>query len=350
MRPTTHRSRARFFPSPSPTAVVTSLGGFEPGEAGGVEDQGALQLGDACFEVFGTALREHEGFFQALKRLAHAQTLPYPARMVRRCTRTAARSRALVPIVVLGAFHAAAAGERVRGEPAPGAFALHEHWWPGARTDTNTTEITTLDMPREPNRDEITRESDSEARWPGGDDAWADPPHGGETGPLETAARPKFGLAGQRWWTVSAGAGWDFDETVAVNALSVSWGNFLDDDFEWVVEGGAWGFSQPGDDALGGSLSTVFRWHAWNTDRWSAYFDLGIGLGLHSEPVPEGGTRYDFMPRAGVGLTRRIDDAGTRLVVGLRWQHWSNAHLEGDEDNPPLDTAAMYFGVMWQGR
>jgi hypothetical protein len=185
------------------------------------------------------------------------------------------------------------------------------------------------------------------------DDGWLQP--GAPEAALDAEGssgevRPAFGQAGQTWWTLSAGAGWDFDETVAINALLVSWSNFLDDDFEWLVEGGLWGFSQPGDDAFGGSLSTIFRWHAWNNDRWSAYLDIGIGLGLHSEPVPEDGTRYDFMPRAGVGLTRLLDDSGTRLQVGLRWQHWSNAHLEGDEDNPPLDTAALYFGVMWQGR
>ncbi len=190
----------------------------------------------------------------------------------------------------------------------------------------------------------LTLRRDDWSRQPGAPEAALDAE--GSSGEV----RPAFGQAGQTWWTLSAGAGWDFDETIAINALSVSWSNFLDDDFEWLIEGGLWGFSQPGDDAFGGSLSTIFRWHAWNNDRWSAYLDIGIGLGLHSEPVPEDGTRYDFMPRAGVGLTRLLDDSGTRLQVGLRWQHWSNAHLEGDEDNPPLDTAALYFGVMWQGR
>ena len=65
------------------------------------------------------------------------------------------------------------------------------------------------------------------------------------------------------------------------------------------------------------------------------------------DDVPPDGTSINFTPRAGMGVTRALDDSGTRLMVGVRWAHISNARIEGDGENPSRDSVMGYVGVIW---
>jgi hypothetical protein len=47
-----------------------------------------------------------------------------------------------------------------------------------------------------------------------------------------------------------------------------------------------------------------------------------------------------------VGFTRRLGDCDARLMVGLRWAHFSKARVNGDDNNPARDDVMLYAGVI----
>jgi len=171
----------------------------------------------------------------------------------------------------------------------------------------------------------------------------------------ESAAVPVWGAADSTWWTIGLGVANDFDEATDVELFG-SFSYFLAKDVEFAAEVGGWYFNQPGDDAAGLSASMVFRWHFVNNQTWSVFADIGIGVLGSTDDVPaeevingrtETGSSFNLLPRVGVGFTRALDDAGTRLLVGLRWHHISNARIFGDDENPGRDAPMLYAGVVF---
>ncbi len=157
------------------------------------------------------------------------------------------------------------------------------------------------------------------------------------------AARP-FGAQGTRWAVFGAGVAIDGDDSTDLGGFAqMTW--FIVDDVELGGEAGVWHFQQRGEDAAGGSLSALIRWHFVNEGRLSLFVDGGIGMLGATDDVPEGGTELNFMPRAGVGATWRPWDGEMRLLLGLRWHHISNARSSGAEDNPSRDGAMLYVGL-----
>lgn len=162
-------------------------------------------------------------------------------------------------------------------------------------------------------------------------------------------ARPasQFGKAGS-WW-LSTGSGAAFagrDNNVGYNAF-VGFSAFLVDDVELNLELAGWYFDQQGDDAGAGNFNLVFKWHFLDEGDWSLFVDAGAGVILSTDEVPPGGTGFNFTPRAGLGATFRLGDSPNRLLIGARWQHISNARIEGDDSNPGRDSAMVYAGVMF---
>lgn len=164
---------------------------------------------------------------------------------------------------------------------------------------------------------------------------------------LSTAGpRLRFGQPGYRSWTIGTGWAPDFEGSLDANLhASLNW--FLIQDVEFSLEGAAWHFNQPGDNEGGGSLSIVFRWHFLNKESWSLFADAGIGALLATGDVPDGGTSFDLLPRLGAGATFRLDDQDTRLIVGVRWHHISNARINGDDENPSRDAPMLYAGLVF---
>lgn len=154
------------------------------------------------------------------------------------------------------------------------------------------------------------------------------------------------------WWSVGGGLAHDFEDAEDVN-LYAAFRYFLVDNVEVAFEGGLWYFYQPGDDAVGFNPNFIVRWHFVNKERWSIYTDVGIGLLFASDRVPSSddpddseGLAFGFTPRAGIGATFKLDEgSGMRLDVGLRWAHVSNARVQGNDDNPPRDSAMLYAGL-----
>lgn len=155
-----------------------------------------------------------------------------------------------------------------------------------------------------------------------------------------------FGEKMSEWWTVSAGAAYNFADSNDFN-LRGAWSRFIIQDVELSLELNGWYFDQAGDNALGINPAFVFRWHLINKQDWTIYSDIGIGLLFTNDVVPEGGTSFDFTPRVGLGFTRRLDDDGDRLQIGVRWHHISNARIDGDSHNPARDALMLYAGVMF---
>jgi hypothetical protein len=156
---------------------------------------------------------------------------------------------------------------------------------------------------------------------------------------------PRFGEADSLWVSGGLGAADNFRDSVDAYAwTSISW--FVAEDVELGLELGLWGHNQPGNDTASLSVSNTIRWHFLNTDGWTLYGDIGFGLLGSIRTVPDGGTGVNFLPRVGVGFTRRLTES-SRLQVGLRWHHISNARIGGDLRNPSRDSTMLYMGVIF---
>jgi hypothetical protein len=162
----------------------------------------------------------------------------------------------------------------------------------------------------------------------------------------EETATPRFGAQDSTWLTVGAGVATVMDNETDANIFGAySW--FIVENVELAGELNGWYHTQPGDNALSINPSLIFRWHFVNTGAWTVYADTGIGVLLATDNVPEDGTGVNFTPTFGVGFTRELTEGGTRLQVGLRWHHISNARIAGDERNPARDLPLLYAGIIF---
>lgn len=176
----------------------------------------------------------------------------------------------------------------------------------------------------------------------------------GETARAEPSAREKrFGRAGSRWWSIGPGVANDFGDNTDINIHGI-YSTFLADELEFGVEVAGWYFNQEGQDTGGISGSMIFRWHFWHWGgddgfRSTIFGDAGIGILAAFDEVPDGGTGFDFLPRLGFGYTHALtdDEAGSRLTLGVRWHHISNARIEGDARNPARDGLMLYAEVQF---
>lgn len=170
---------------------------------------------------------------------------------------------------------------------------------------------------------------------------------GGDGEKEDSAWEGPFGAKGSSWVTTGLGVAYDFDDSIDVDVWA-GYSNFLIDNVEFRLDLRLFYYAQTGDDAVGANPIMMFRWHFYNETPWSAYVDLGIGVFVSSDLVPDGGTGVGFTPTAGLGVTRLLDEStGMRLDLGLRWNHISNARIEGDVRNPGSDGLMIYAGLMF---
>lgn len=172
---------------------------------------------------------------------------------------------------------------------------------------------------------------------------------GGDSGQAAAATTPTpqtsadFGTFNTTWWTFGAGTSTDFDELSDIN-VTIAWSKFVDEDVELMLELAVRDFDMPGDDQIGINPMLVFRkhWKLGEDHTWTAFADVGIGVMITADDVPQDGTSINFTPRLGGGLTYAINE-DWRVVAGLRWSHISNGRIFGDDDNPASD--GVMFGV-----
>ena len=101
-----------------------------------------------------------------------------------------------------------------------------------------------------------------------------------------------------------------------------------------------------GDDAWGGGLNMLLRWHFLSFDRWSIYADGGGGIIEFEDEFPSGGTHFNFTGRVGLGASIRLAH-NLHLIGGARYLHISNAAIHGVERNPGFDSMEYYTGLMF---
>lgn len=168
------------------------------------------------------------------------------------------------------------------------------------------------------------------------------------TAPARTAGKPASSAPAQafgskdtwRWQVLGSWIG-DFQGASQLEAeWSASWFFMQNLSLDLGLSGDA--ILQPGLDAGGGGASLMFRWHFLARETWSVYADLGCGMLFTNEPVPSGGGRVNFTPRAGLGATYEISPS-VRLMGGARWYHISNANT--GESNPGRDSLQLYGGL-----
>lgn len=143
--------------------------------------------------------------------------------------------------------------------------------------------------------------------------------------------------------TVNAFLGYadDFEDIgIAPASLGISWFPIKNFSIDVQLEGAH--ISQPGDDAFGGGAAMMLRWHFLDFETWTLYADLGIGFLILSDPVPQEAADFVFTPRAGVGASLALTES-TRLMVGARWFHISNA--ETSFENPGVNALQGYVGI-----
>lgn len=176
---------------------------------------------------------------------------------------------------------------------------------------------------------------------------------------MEAAEGPiPFGMRGHQAISFGLGVGIAPDSTDYQGYASYH--HFLADRLEFSLQAGGWFFDQdedgqdgePADETGGASLSFAVRLYFLDTDmptadQWAWYGEAGVGILGSVDDVPGGGTSFNFLPRAGGGVLIPLTDSGTRLDVGVRWHHVSNASIFGTDDNPDRDGVMIYAGVMF---
>lgn len=192
---------------------------------------------------------------------------------------------------------------------------------------------------------------------------------GGPTEVKPPSSKDLFALApssqgGDRAWFLTLGAGVARDEDPGTHTLGfATFSTFLDQALEFQIELNGYAFQQPGDDAAGAGFHFNLRWHVWSgqygearqlwdapmssAPDWTVFFDGGIGMIFSTDDVPENGTSVNFSPRVGAGFTARLGESQTRLVMGVRWHHMSNARINGDDENPDFNAPLVFAGVQW---
>lgn len=99
------------------------------------------------------------------------------------------------------------------------------------------------------------------------------------------------------------------------------------------------------DDTAGASASALVRWHALQGRGWSAFLEFGLGMLATDDAFPAGGTRWNGLRQAGVGVEFELTPQ-LRLGAGVRQQHVSNGRglVAG---NPSWDGQGAYLGLQF---
>ena len=171
--------------------------------------------------------------------------------------------------------------------------------------------------------------------------------------PVAVAAGPLFGEPGEDFregtWAWEAGVSYihpiRFSESKFYNAHAAASYYFGND----VALGGfveGYYADQVYEDTAIVGAGVQFRWHFLEAEKFSLFFDGGIGFTLAEEEVPEGGTHFNYTPRGGGGVTVELDE-GVHLIGAVRFWHISNGNLYGRDENPSQDGVQYYVGVMF---
>jgi len=88
----------------------------------------------------------------------------------------------------------------------------------------------------------------------------------------------------------------------------------------------------------------LFRWNFTGSRKWIPYFELGAGMLLTTDDVPERTFPVNFTPQAGFGF--HIFTAPKQAVtLTFKYMHISNGGL--DHPNPGINSLQLMVGYQW---
>lgn len=102
---------------------------------------------------------------------------------------------------------------------------------------------------------------------------------------------------------------------------------------------------QRGADAYLFGVTWGVRSRIYRRPRWSAFWEVQVGVSEGDTFVPPGGTRFNYLALGGAGLTMRVRP-GVHAIAGLRWIHVSNNGLAGRQRNPDIEAVGPVAGVL----
>jgi hypothetical protein len=150
-----------------------------------------------------------------------------------------------------------------------------------------------------------------------------------------------FGIAGEtaRIYGAHAGVGYYYQDNLSFNVEVIAHqGGRVEADSDVP------GASKYEGTYYGAAFQLLARYHYLNYGTWSLFTDAGLGFSYLSTSVPRGGTNYNFILTAGLGLTKQLDEC-TQLFVGHRWFHLSNGAFFTD-NNPGYDSKMFFLGIL----
>ncbi len=159
---------------------------------------------------------------------------------------------------------------------------------------------------------------------------------------VSEAPRVPFGQAGTAdWWIGGTGAAELGITHLAFARGGIDW--FVADRFSLGLQADlGWAATEGKDGGLLVGVAPTLRWHFLHRKHWTVFAELGVGAAWTTVQIPEGGTRFNFTPQAGLGVTWELDD-DWRLRAALGWYHMSNART--GNNNPGLDAVAITIGI-----
>ncbi len=99
-----------------------------------------------------------------------------------------------------------------------------------------------------------------------------------------------------------------------------------------------------GEDAYSGEIEGLMRLHPFASLPF--FFDLSAGYQLANEPVPPGGTDWNFTFAFGPGIEIPVD-RGCSFELGALYHHVSNALGRMNDRNPSQNEGRFWIGFAW---
>ncbi len=97
--------------------------------------------------------------------------------------------------------------------------------------------------------------------------------------------------------------------------------------------------------AIGGG--PFVRWHLISYRRWSLYLEQGAGIIFIKSEFPPGGTKINFTPTYGLGMSLKLFPH-IYFMVSIRHYHLSNGAIDGAVRNPGFDANGFYLDSHFQ--
>ena len=117
-------------------------------------------------------------------------------------------------------------------------------------------------------------------------------------------------------WGIYGGYGKDVkDSDNTLTTIGLEFEYFVEEDLSIDLGFLFMDVDQQGGDANGFNFTLQLRWHLKVEEEWSFFIEGGAGLLRTSDNVPNGGSKFNFTPQAGFGMTFDIGENDARWLI-----------------------------------